>query len=157
METFTLFDWLMQLFLPMISGGIACFLHYIHLTKDVTGFSKTTNENGKVYYELGYWKAIMTGAFAGLVGVHFLLPEGSLTFSKVLITGAFTGISGIGFLLQNAITGHKESAQANQAKAESMEQITRMLLGDVDGSPSDKPEPTSEEEALKQQKTKQLN
>jgi len=126
-----------QVLLPMISGGIACFLHYIHLTKDVTGFSKVQKDDGKAYYDLGYWKAIMTGAFAGLIGVHFLLPEGSLTFSKVLITGAFTGISGIGFLLQNAISGHKESAQANQMKAESMESITRMLLTGVPESPTE--------------------
>jgi hypothetical protein len=154
METFTWYQVFLQVLLPAISGGIACFLHYIHLTKDVTGFSKTIKEDGKVYYELGYWKAIMTGAFAGLIGVHFLLPEGSLTFSKVLITGAFTGISGIGFLLQNAITGHKETAQVNQAKVETLESLTKALLGEVHDNP---PETNQTDASKENQRMKALN
>lgn len=130
----------MQLILPFVSGAIACWLQYLHVLKDdcFTGFSRVKRD-GKTYYSLGYWKALITGGFVGVIGVHLILPIEAFTFSKVLITSALTGISGISFLVQNAMMKHKDSAAKSEAKAKIVSELNAALLQPIE-------EPTKETE-----------
>ncbi|PFR25355.1 hypothetical protein COK19_15845 [Bacillus cereus] len=105
-------NWVYQIFLPLLGGGIGGLTQVIYLLFKLKG------------KRLGFWAAIgfiFLGSVAGFVAVNLLNPKGD--FSQVMTLSILVGINGLTFLTRNSLVDGKLESEYQEAKESALDKM----------------------------------